>query len=312
MSSISNFAQPISTIAIPIASVLLAAALVPYNKALALCVLPALVAHAVYNVEESTIAGFFVSLAFVGALRVSAVVQYPALGQNFGVRMVSFSFIPLFTSAEAIHASESLGRVYAKALTAALGPLVAAAGLFHGVKMIFSAETLRTSPFLSAGLIGIIAAVGLCALDGLYAFTFAYPAKIRFKNKIQNSPLQSTTLQEFWGRRWNTSIGQALRFGVFDVMHFRFGYGRGTSTVLTFAVSGMLHACQFAAWKRSRSEMCSVFLFFLIQGPLIWLERSLGVAGWRFEWAQRVWTWGTLLLTSPLLMGPLAEVHQVW
>ncbi|OVA20216.1 hypothetical protein BVC80_157g2 [Macleaya cordata] len=66
-----------------------------------------------------------------------------------------------------------------------------------------------------------------------------------------NNPYLSTSLQDFWGRRWNLPITNILRPTIYDPMRYIFTriFGRRWATfpsvLITFMVSGLMHELMF-------------------------------------------------------------------
>jgi hypothetical protein len=126
---------------------------------------------------------------------------------------------------------------------------------------------------------------------------------------IFRSPFLSTTLAEFWARRWNVPASEALhRYG------FALFARRSASFALFFAffLSALGHAAIVLLALRSRWLAAACGAFFLLQALLILVERRLNVHRWRPS-AARVWTWSMLAVTMPLVVEPLLRMaERVW
>lgn len=60
--------------------------------------------------------------------------------------------------------------------------------------------------------------------------------------QLNDRPLSlSTSPSDFWGRRWNTLVGTALKRAVFVPLRKHWGMGRAVSALATFAASGIMH-----------------------------------------------------------------------
>jgi hypothetical protein len=121
---------------------------------------------------------------------------------------------------------------------------------------------------------------------------------------VQRAPILSLSLREFWGRRWNLPVSAWLKQFVFRPLARR-GYG-GWGLLAAFLVSGLFHGWMVAPGIGTK-DAGTLCLFFIVQGPLVLLEAPLGVRGWP-PFAARAWTFGWLLGTSPLFLGPLLPV----
>lgn len=118
--------------------------------------------------------------------------------------------------------------------------------------------------------------------------------------RINDYPLRSLSLAEFWGRRWNRVVSAWLSENLFMPLARR---RRATLGVLAaFVASGVLHF--WLAWipldLRAGLTMAS---FFLVQGLGLVLERRLEARRWGAG-ARRSWTLAWILLSSPLFVEP--------
>ncbi|PKA60035.1 putative long-chain-alcohol O-fatty-acyltransferase 1 [Apostasia shenzhenica] len=99
-----------------------------------------------------------------------------------------------------------------------------------------------------------------------------------------NAPYLSTSLQDFWGRRWNLVVTTVLRSSVYNPVRRRWGSAAGI--VATFIVSGVMHelTLYYFTLAPPTGEM---FSFFLLHGACTVLEMRLKKAagnrevGWR-------------------------------
>jgi hypothetical protein len=144
---------------------------------------------------------------------------------------------------------------------------------------------------------------------------------------IMDRPLPSTSVNEFWARRWNTAYRDlAHRYIFFSMSRW---FGAAIAMVIVFAVSGLVH--ELVITVPARSGYGGPTAFFLLQVAALLLERSRfghrlglgrGVRG-------RIFMAATLLLPLPLLcppsflqgviapflalgqMDPIQQVHQL-
>ncbi len=117
---------------------------------------------------------------------------------------------------------------------------------------------------------------------------------------MQDRPILSRSLGEFWGRRWNREVGGWLARWIYRPLSSR---GRpALGVVAAFAWSGLFHAVatyaalglEPALWMQG---------FFLVHGALALVERRLRVSRWP-AWAGRTWFVGTSVLAAPLFVEP--------
>ena len=123
--------------------------------------------------------------------------------------------------------------------------------------------------------------------------------------------LTSTSVSDFWGRRWNLLIHGLFRRTVFSPLTQR-GAPAWAAGALAFAISGLFHEYAFALQQPSlRASLGRCLLFFLAQAPAVSAEkalrRRLGVP-LLFQHSATACTIGCTLLIvpfAPLFMHPL-------
>lgn len=125
---------------------------------------------------------------------------------------------------------------------------------------------------------------------------------------LHDDPIRSKTIGEFWGRRWNRAVHRFLKLNVFAPVARRGHTELGLA--LTFVVSGLFHfAFMLPAVGLGWAAMMGAF--FVLQLPLLWAERALGVGRWRAPLA-RAWTLTLLFLSSPLFVEPVLQIVDTW
>jgi hypothetical protein len=104
---------------------------------------------------------------------------------------------------------------------------------------------------------------------------------------IMSAPLRSTSLGEFWGKRWNLGFRQLSHELIFRSLHRRLG--ADAAGFLVFAVSGLIH--DFVISLPARGGYGLPTLYFLLQGTGMTIEHSRfgkrlglgqGMRGWCF------------------------------
>ena len=121
---------------------------------------------------------------------------------------------------------------------------------------------------------------------------------------LHHRPIESKTLAELWGSRWNLTVTRWLHATVFLPVARR--HGARVGLLATFVVSALFHAyiafagggARLALWMGS---------FFIVQALLVLLERALGVGRWP-ALAARTWILTGMLLPSPLFTEPMVAV----
>src|SRR5262245_57211861 len=112
------------------------------------------------------------------------------------------------------------------------------------------------------------------------------------------APHRSTSLREFWSRRWNVAFSEMTAVAVHQPVSRR--VGRAAGVVASFAFSGVLHELAISVPVRAGFGLPT--LYFLLHGGLVVVESAL--AGWpvdRRPWMGRLWTVAWLVLPLPLL-----------
>lgn len=122
---------------------------------------------------------------------------------------------------------------------------------------------------------------------------------------LMRSPFLSTSVNEFWTKRWNVAASQMGFRPLFFTPVAR--YSVVLALFSAFFASAVAHALlAFMATERWRiSLLCGAF--FMVQPLLILAERILDLRRWPMT-ARRVWTLTTLGLTSPLFVEPMLQV----
>lgn len=122
---------------------------------------------------------------------------------------------------------------------------------------------------------------------------------------------RATSISDFWSRRWNLLIHGLFRRTVFAPLTAR-GVPASAAGALAFALSGAFHEYAFALQQPSlRSSLGRCMLFFLLQAPVVSLEKLLrthvGVPA-LFATSSALCTlvWTLLLVPpAPLFLHPL-------
>jgi D-alanyl-lipoteichoic acid acyltransferase DltB (MBOAT superfamily) len=143
------------------------------------------------------------------------------------------------------------------------------------------------------------------SIEALTAFAIAAFEVAGFRlPPLHRDPILARTLAEFWARRWNLTVHRMLRCHFYRPVVARFGPNHGV--LVAFAASSLLHFWLFLPVLGVAYAM-SAAAFFLLHGALVLAERKLAVHRWRRS-AQHLWTATHLVLTGPLIVGPLVRV----
>lgn len=106
------------------------------------------------------------------------------------------------------------------------------------------------------------------------------------------APLLSTSLSEFWGRRWNVAFSDLARESIHRPLARR---SPRLAVLATFLFSGLAH--EAAISLPVRAGFGGPLVYFALQGALVLAER-------RFRLAGRAWTLASLAAPLPLLFHP--------
>ena len=156
-------------------------------------------------------------------------------------------------------AGRGLVRLAAGALLVAAACAVAARGGFFFFAIVFVFPGLLF--ILHFGIFNLIA--GAWRLAGINA------------KPLFRAPLRSTSLTEFWGRRWNLAFSEMTSLAVYRPLRAR--WGTGPATAAAFFASGLLHEAAISLPVRAGFGL--PLSYFALHGALIVVERRLARAG---------------------------------
>mgnify|MGYP001596851415 CR=1 FL=1 len=125
-------------------------------------------------------------------------------------------------------------------------------------------------------------------------------------DSLFRAPLLSTTLKEFWGRRWNLAFSEMTAAGVYRPVSGL--AGRRAGIAAAFLASGLLH--ELAISGPVKAGFGLPLLYFAIHAVAMLVEPRLPLE--RHPWLGRAWTTAWLLLPLPLLFHPAFLRGVVW
>ena len=143
-----------------------------------------------------------------------------------------------------------------------------------------------SQPLLRAW-IGLIGMVLLAHFGTFHMVALIWQACGVAAEPIMAAPILSTSLSEFWGKRWNLGFRQLGHDLIFQPLHGRIG--AGASSFLVFVASGLIH--DFVISFPARGGYGLPTTYFLLQGFGVAFERSSlgkrlhlrrGTRGWLF------------------------------
>ena len=125
-------------------------------------------------------------------------------------------------------------------------------------------------------------------------------------DSLFRAPLLSTTLREFWGRRWNLAFSEMTASGVYRPVSAI--AGKKTGIAAAFLASGLLH--ELAISVPVKAGFGLPLLYFAIHAVAMLVEPRLGLE--KRPWLGRAWTTAWLLLPLPILFHPPFLRGIVW
>ena len=158
------------------------------------------------------------------------------------------------------------------------------------------ARAIPPNLVLLRGWIGMIGLILILHFGSFQLLALAWQSRGIKADPIMSAPLRSTSLSEFWGKRWNLGFRQLSHELVFRPLYRVIG--PDAAGFLVFAISGLIHDLVISVPARGGYGLPT--LYFLLQGIGVTAERShfgsrLGLArgapGWCFM---------ALFLTAPV------------
>jgi len=166
-----------------------------------------------------------------------------------------------------------------------------------GVALIwFGARVVPPSHPLLAGWAGMVGLVLFLHFGTFHLIALAWQRAGIRAEPIMQRPLESTSLSELWGKRWNLGFRKLSYSLVFRPLQRRFGVV--AATLGAFLVSGLIHELVISVPARAGYGLPTAY--FLAQGLGVLAERS--AVGQRLGWGRgiRGRLWAALIALGPL------------
>ena len=123
------------------------------------------------------------------------------------------------------------------------------------------------------------------------------------------APLRSTSLSEFWARRWNLAFSEMTAIAVYRPLSGRIG--RGSALLGGFVLSGLLH--ELAISVPVRAGFGLPLAYFLLHGGLVLSERAFSRMGHPIDGlAGRAWVFFWVLVPLPILFHRPFLAGVIW
>ncbi|KAJ7960849.1 acyl-CoA--sterol O-acyltransferase 1-like, partial [Quillaja saponaria] len=164
--------------------------------------------------------------------------------------------------------------------------------IFLGIKVILLAMIICAYDYRDKLQPHLILALYFCHLYLGIELTLAIsaaPARAVFGFELEphfDEPYLSTSLQDFWGRRWNLMVTSILRPTVYNPVRHFVGWGPLPAVIATFTVSGLMHEVLYYYLSRAPPTW-EVTWFFILHGVSTAVEvevkKAVLARGWRLQ-----------------------------
>ncbi|KAL9688136.1 hypothetical protein QQ045_032550 [Rhodiola kirilowii] len=151
--------------------------------------------------------------------------------------------------------------------------------LFALVYKLFKFEAQLLHPAISFSMYGVH--LGLTLEFFVFGCRAVVEALLGLELEPQfNEPILSTSVQNFWGQRWNLAVGNILRVSVYDPVrallspHVGSKHSQRLGVLATFGVSSAMHEIIFFYLSRKRPTW-DMTGFFLLHGVTVVVETEV-------------------------------------
>ena len=147
----------------------------------------------------------------------------------------------------------------------------ASAKTAFGVLLIWGiARRIPGEHMLLRGWIGLLGLIFLLHFGSFQLIALCWQTMGVDAQPIMAKPMESRTLSEFWGKRWNLGFRQLAHDFIFHPFYKRIGIGAAGFVV--FVVSGLIHDLVISSPARAGYGLPTAY--FVIQGLGVAAERS--------------------------------------
>ena len=157
------------------------------------------------------------------------------------------------------------------------------------------ARSVPPGHLLISGWVGMVGLILVLHFGLFQMVALSWPGFGVAAEPIMRSPLRSTSLGEFWGKRWNLGFRQLAHELIFRPASRELK--AGTAGVLVFAVSGLIHDLVISLPSRAGFGLPT--LSFLLQGAGVTIERSRVGQSIGLARGLRGWCFMTVFLIAP-------------
>jgi hypothetical protein len=147
---------------------------------------------------------------------------------------------------------------------------------------------------LIRGWVGMVGVILLLHFGIFQAVALLWQSVGVKADSIMSAPLRSTSLGEFWGKRWNLGFRQLAHELIFRPLYRTLG--PNATGFLVFVVSGLIHDLVISLPARGGYGLPT--LYFVLQGAGVTVERSR--LGQRFGQGASGWCFMMVFLAVPV------------
>lgn len=158
------------------------------------------------------------------------------------------------------------------------------------------ARSVPTTQPLARGWVGMLGLI-LVLHFGTFQLTALFWQSVGVNAEaIMSQPLRSTSLAEFWGKRWNLGFRELAHELIFRPLSRT--TSAGTAGMAVFLVSGLVHDLVISVPARRGYGLPT--LYFTLQGIGVMLQRSSFARRFGVTTGPRGWCFTMLFLIAPL------------
>jgi hypothetical protein len=170
----------------------------------------------------------------------------------------------------------------------------AAAKTFSGAALIWLVVRRVPNPLLVAW-IGMLGLILILHFGIFHLLSLAWRSAGISAQPIMQRPLESKSLSEFWGKRWNLGFRQLSHDWIFAPV--RKYFGSAFATLVAFAASGLIHDLVISVPARGGYGLPTAY--FLAQGIGVLIERSNLGAKIGLQRGATGWLWMAVFTAAP-------------
>lgn len=208
------------------------------------------------------------------------------------IRNVAYLLLwPGMDAKEFLEAGENRRGIQPREWLAAAGKPLVGAGLIWVAARLFSSP----HPFV-AGWMGMIGLVLFLHFGSFYLIALAWQSAGVRAEPIMQRPLESKSLSQLWGKRWNLGFRRLSYALVFRPLQARFG--TAVATLGAFLASGLIHDLAISVPARGGYGLPTAY--FLAQGLGVIVERSEAGKKLGLGHGLRGWAWAALIALGPV------------